>query len=89
MICSSTQNLCTDHNHKTGFIRGRLCNSCNVGIGCFKDSSELLLKARNFILEENLEKLKVKHQPGKCYMFYKSFVDKCIENIKLGFEYGK
>lgn len=42
-------NLCVDHCHKTGNARGLLCNSCNIGLGLFKDNTELLLKAINYL----------------------------------------
>ena len=38
-----------DHCHKTGKIRGLLCNSCNIGIGGLQDSSEGVLKAYNYL----------------------------------------
>lgn len=38
-----------DHNHTTGEIRGVLCHSCNMGIGCLKDSQELLQSAINYL----------------------------------------
>ena len=41
-----------DHCHTTGKIRGILCNSCNTGIGMFKDSTELLKSAIDY-LEKN------------------------------------
>ncbi|MGV0949375.1 MAG: endonuclease domain-containing protein [Azonexus sp.] len=34
-----------DHNHATGQKRGRLCLSCNVALGHFRDSPELLKAA--------------------------------------------
>ena len=40
-----------DHNHTTGQLRGSLCESCNQGLGKFKDSKELLLKAANYLKE--------------------------------------
>ena len=38
-----------DHNHKTGEIRGVLCNHCNTGIGMFKDNEDLMLRAIEYI----------------------------------------
>lgn len=38
-----------DHSHTTGAVRGILCNNCNNGLGRFKDSRELLLKAADWV----------------------------------------
>lgn len=38
-----------DHDHEYGLIRGILCNGCNSGLGFFKDSSELMLKAAEYL----------------------------------------
>lgn len=42
--------LCVDHDHKTGKIRGLLCDLCNKGLGFFKDDCNLLKNAVEYII---------------------------------------
>jgi RNase P subunit RPR2 len=37
-----TANIVIDHNHKTGNANQWICDSCNTGLGRFKDNIELL-----------------------------------------------
>jgi hypothetical protein len=41
--------LCVDHCHKTFLIRGLLCSSCNVSLGGFRDSVEILTNAIKYL----------------------------------------
>ncbi|WP_407944921.1 endonuclease VII domain-containing protein [Paenibacillus cymbidii] len=55
-ICGSSKalekmntNLYVDHCHKTGGVRGLLCQKCNAGLGMFKESLELIKRAAVYL----------------------------------------
>lgn len=53
-ICEGTQldsrGLAVDHCHKTGRVRGLLCNRCNRAIGMLDDDYKLLEKAMTYLI---------------------------------------
>jgi len=50
---SSGKCLFVDHCHISGKIRKLLCQSCNSGLGMFKDNPYVLLKAAEYLKEHN------------------------------------
>ena len=38
-----------DHDHKTGLVRGLLCNSCNVALGHLGDDHDLAHRAAHYL----------------------------------------
>lgn len=44
----------TDHNHKTGKVRGLLCRKCNSILGYAKDTIEILVNAVSYLEKEKV-----------------------------------
>lgn len=41
--------LFVDHDHKTGKVRGLLCNTCNVGLAALKENVDILKSAIQYL----------------------------------------
>ena len=50
-IVNVTANLVRDHDHLTGMGRAWICDSCNTGLGRFKDDLNLLQSVINYLKE--------------------------------------
>lgn len=49
-ICSKIMKMPhVDHDHKTGIVRGLLCQMCNVAIAMFSDNPETLYRAIEYL----------------------------------------
>ena len=48
-VCGSFDNLVIDHDHKSGVIRGCLCNSCNCAEGYIKGDIDIALSLIEYI----------------------------------------
>ncbi len=44
---------CTDHDHKTGVVRGILCAPCNWLLGLAKDDKKILKRAIDYLRKSN------------------------------------
>lgn len=50
---TTKRGLHLDHNHTTGKVRGLLCHGCNVALGSFKENTNLLSKAIEYLRSKN------------------------------------
>lgn len=50
-VSSYKRDLSLDHDHNTGKVRGFLCDCCNTGLGLFKDNTEIMFKAINYLFK--------------------------------------
>jgi len=49
------KNLSIDHDHATGEVRGLLCNKCNNMLGLADESSDVLVKAIEYLSKRRLD----------------------------------
>lgn len=54
--CNGDKNMHIDHCHTTLVVRGLLCDTCNRGLGYFKDDPGILLAAVEYLLEDREKK---------------------------------
>lgn len=48
-ICEKQNELCVDHCHVNGKIRGLLCNNCNAALGMMKENIKIIKNAINYL----------------------------------------
>jgi hypothetical protein len=47
------QHLCVDHDHRSGKVRGLLCNACNTAIGLFEEDLNRFEFAKAYLKRSN------------------------------------
>jgi hypothetical protein len=51
--------LCVDHCHATGKVRGLLCVNCNIALGKFKDNTQTMQRAIDYLKAQQSEPVAV------------------------------
>ena len=56
-ICKTTKSRYwhTDHCHSKNYVRGILCDNCNLGLGQFKDNSIKLSEASEYLYKTRIK----------------------------------
>lgn len=52
-ICDTAEDLCLDHCHATGVIRGVLCRGCNRSLGQLGDTAEAIKRVMDYLDTSN------------------------------------
>jgi hypothetical protein len=55
-VCGSTTNLCIDHDHSSGKVRGCLCRECNQALGLLKDNLGTIKNLLNYLEKNNAQR---------------------------------
>jgi hypothetical protein len=63
-ICGNVDKLVWDHCHKNNIFRGTLCSNCNTALGLFKDDTNNLNNAINYLIKFT-ESIKNNHTSWK------------------------
>lgn len=50
-----TANIVIDHDHETGYAREWICDSCNTGLGRFKDNIELIQETIKYLKKHKIK----------------------------------
>lgn len=50
--CGDQAELCIDHDHETGRVRGMLCNPCNKALGFLREDPERMLSLIKYTKEK-------------------------------------
>ena len=53
--CNEKKSTDLDHCHKTGKIRGLLCNGCNMALGLLNDNINTLKRLSKYLTEHNTQ----------------------------------
>jgi len=62
---TSKKFLATDHDHKTGEVRGLLCANCNKTLGRFRDDPQRFRNAADYLDQPPSRKVLKKRNWGK------------------------
>ncbi len=52
MVCEIDAPLVIDHNHETGYVRGLLCNPCNVALGYLRKLETNMERVNKYLGQE-------------------------------------
>jgi hypothetical protein len=63
--CHSTDNLCIDHCHQTGQVRGVLCNTCNLTLGRLHEDTQVLANLITYLEVHHVSTQSIQTMQGR------------------------